>query len=344
MLRAYAPGTIDVMLSRRGFVAGSAGAWLVGCLARRFDGDARTVADVVPAEPRRDGAGVALRRALGTAALPLVDPFLMLDEIRSADPADYRAGFPTHPHRGFETVSYVLAGAFEHADSVGNRGSIADGGAQWMTAGRGIVHQEMPHGDGQGRMHGFQLWANLPKAQKMTAPRYQEVKAGDVTEETDDDGTRARIISGEFWNRRGPVEGVAASPQYVDIWVPPGVERTIPVERSRNAFAYVFEGSGTFRDGSAPRAVATDTVTSGGLLDDDRATYGTDVANRSLTVFDAGDEIRLRAGAQGMRFLLVSGAPIKEPIAWYGPVVMNTQDEIKQAFAQLRAGTFLDIR
>ena len=192
----------------------------------------------------------------------------------------------------------------------------------------------MPHGDPQGRMHGFQLWANLPKAQKMTDPRYQEVKAADVTEVTDDDGTRARVISGEFWGQRGPVEGVAASPQYVDIWVPPGVERSIPVERSRNAFAYVFEGSGTFRDASAPRAVATDRVTAGGLLDDDSAAYGTDVANRSLTVFDAGDEIRLRAGDEGMRFLLVSGAPIREPIAWYGPVVMNTQEEIRRAFAR----------
>jgi redox-sensitive bicupin YhaK (pirin superfamily) len=161
---------------------------------------------------------------------------------------------------------------------------------------------------------------------------------------TDDDGTTVRIIAGEFWGRRGPVEGIAASPQYLDITVPAGIERTIPVARSQNVFAYVFAGGGAFRDASEPRAVATDVVTPGGLLDDDRVRYGTDVANRSLTVFDAGDEIRVRAGEHGIRFLLVSGAPIKEPIAWRGPVVMNTHEEIAQAFAQLRAGTFLDVR
>jgi redox-sensitive bicupin YhaK (pirin superfamily) len=202
----------------------------------------------------------------------------------------------------------------------------------------------MPHGDAAGRMHGFQLWANLPAAQKMTAPRYQEVASKDIEEVTDDDGTTVRIIAGEFWGRRGPVEGIAASPQYLDITVPAGIERTIPVARSQNVFAYVFAGGGAFRDASEPRAVATDVVTPGGLLDDDRVRYGTDVANRSLTVFDAGDEIRVRAGEHGMRFLLVSGAPIKEPIAWRGPVVMNTHEEIAQAFAQLRAGTFLDVR
>ena len=268
----------------------------------------------------------------------------MLDDFRNDVPDDYLRGFPWHPHRGIETITYVLAGTVDHADSLGNEGAIGAGDVQWMTAGRGIVHQEMPHGDPAGRMHGFQLWANLPSAQKMTAPRYQEVASKDVTEVTDDDGTKVRIIAGEFWGRRGPVEGIAASPQYLDITVPAGVERTIPVARSQNVFAYVFDGSGAFRDASEPRAVATDVVTPGGLLDDDRARYGTDVANRSLTVFDSGDEIRVRAGDEGMRFLLVSGAPIREPIAWRGPVVMNTQEEIAQAFAQLRAGTFLDIR
>ncbi|MGD9906441.1 MAG: pirin family protein, partial [Vicinamibacterales bacterium] len=272
------------------------------------------------------------------------DPFLLLDDFRNDVPADYLKGFPWHPHRGIETITSVLAGTVDHADSLGNSGAIGAGDVQWMTAGRGIVHQEMPHGDAAGRMHGFQLWANLPAAQKMTAPRYQDVKAGDVTEVTDDDGTRARVIAGEFWGRRGPVEGIAASPQYVDLWVPPGRERSIPVERSRNVFAYVFEGGGRFRDASAPRPVATDRVAPGGLLDDDAATYDTDVANRSLVVFDAGDEIRLQAGDEGLRFLLVSGAPIREPIAWYGPVVMNTQEEIRRAFAELRNGTFLDQR
>jgi redox-sensitive bicupin YhaK (pirin superfamily) len=304
----------------------------------------RAVRSHVLATPTLEGAGVHLRRAFGFGDTESTDPFLLLDDFRNDVPDDYLRGFPWHPHRGIETITYVLAGTVDHADSLGNEGAIGAGDVQWMTAGRGIVHQEMPHGDAAGRMHGFQLWANLPAAQKMTAPRYQEVASKDIEEVTDDDGTTVRIIAGEFWGRRGPVEGIAASPQYLDITVPAGIERTIPVARSLNVFAYVFAGGGAFRDASEPRAVATDVVTPGGLLDDDRVRYGTDVANRSLTVFDAGDEIRVRAGEHGIRFLLVSGAPIKEPIAWRGPVVMNTHEEIAQAFAQLRAGTFLDVR
>jgi len=304
----------------------------------------RPVKRHVTSLPTLEGAGVHLRRAFGFGETEDVDPFLLLDDFRNDVPDDYLAGFPWHPHRGIETITYVLAGTVDHADSLGNTGAIGPGDVQWMTAGRGIVHQEMPHGDPQGRMHGFQLWANLPRAQKMTAPRYQEVASTDVTEVTDDDGTKVRVIAGEFWGRRGPVDGVAADPQFVDITLPPNVERTIPVVRSKNVFAYVFDGDGRFRDASAPRPVVTDVVTEGGLLDDDSATPGTDVANRSLTVFDTGDEIRVRAGERGLRFLLVSGAPIREPIAWRGPVVMNSHDELQQAFAQLRNGTFLDIR
>ncbi len=294
--------------------------------------------------PTLEGAGVHLRRGFGFGETNDTDPFLLFDDFRGDAPDDYRKGFPWHPHRGIETITYVLAGTVDHADSLGNAGAIGPGDVQWMTAGRGIVHQEMPHGDAHGRMHGFQLWANLPAAHKMTAPRYQEVASQDVTEVTDDDGTRVRVICGEFWGRKGPVEGVAADPQYLDVWVPPHVERTIPVMRSRNVFAYVFDGDGRFRDASSPRPVVTDVVTEGAMLDDDAATPSTDVANHSLTVFDAGDEIRVRAGERGLRFLLASGTPIREPIAWRGPVVMNSQDEIQQAFAQLRAGTFLDIR
>ncbi len=294
--------------------------------------------------PTLEGAGVHLHRAFGFDETSDVDPFLLLDDFRNDAPAGYEAGFPWHPHRGIETITYVLAGTVDHADSLGNAGAIGPGDVQWMTAGRGIVHQEMPHGDPLGRMHGFQLWANLPATQKMTAPRYQEVAARDVTDVTDDDGTRVRVICGEFWGRRGPVEGVAADPQYLDITVPPNVARTIPVLRSKNVFAYVFDGDGRFRDASPPRPVVTDIVAEGAPLDDDSATPGTDVANRSLTVFDAGDEIHVRAGERGLRFLLVSGAPIREPIAWRGPVVMNSQEELQQAFAQLRNGTFLDIR
>ena len=304
----------------------------------------RAVRKHVTATPTMEGAGVHLRRAFGFGDTVTTDPFLLLDDFRNDVPDDYLRGFPWHPHRGIETITYVLAGTVDHADSLGNQGAIGAGDVQWMTAGRGIVHQEMPHGDQAGRMHGFQLWANLPASQKMTAPRYQDVSAGDVAEVTDDDGTKVRVICGEFWGRRGPVDGIAADPQYLDITIPAGVERSLPIARSKNVFAYVFDGQGSFRDASDPRPVATDIVAPGGLLDDDRARYGTDVANRSLTVFDSGDEIRVRAGEQGLRFLLVSGAPIGEPVAWHGPIVMNTQQELQHAFAQLRNGTFLDVR
>jgi redox-sensitive bicupin YhaK (pirin superfamily) len=229
----------------------------------------------------------------------------------------------------------VLAGTVEHGDSLGNRGHMGAGDVQWMTAGRGILHQEMPKGDTQGRMHGFQLWANLPRALKMTAPRYQDVAARDIPEVTDDDGVTARVICGEFWGKKGPVEGVAADPRYLDISVPPGRTKRLPVERSRHAFAYVFAGGGSFRDASDPQAVRTETVHPGGATSDDF------VSNRSLVLFDSGDEITVTAGPDGIRFLLVSGTPLAEPVAWRGPIVMNTQDELAQAFAELRNGTFI---
>ncbi|MGE3469645.1 MAG: pirin family protein [Vicinamibacterales bacterium] len=301
----------------------------------------RAVRSHSTSSPTIEGAGVRLRRAFGFGDTEHVDPFLLLDDFRNDVPDDYLRGFPWHPHRGIETITYVLAGTVDHADSLGNAGAIGPGDVQWMTAGRGIVHQEMPHGDSQGRMHGFQLWANLPAAQKMVAPRYQEVGAADIPVVVDDDGTAVRIVCGEYWGRRGPVDGIAAEPQYLDVTVPAGLERSLPVARSRNAFAYVFDGGGSFRDGSTPRAVATDVVTDGGQLDDDRARYDTGVGNRSLVLFDAGDEIRVRAGEHGLRFLLVSGAPIREPIAWRGPIVMNSDDELRRAFLELRAGTFL---
>jgi redox-sensitive bicupin YhaK (pirin superfamily) len=204
-----------------------------------------------------------------------------------------------------------------------------------MTAGSGIIHQEMPQGDAGGRMHGFQLWANLPRPLKMTAPRYQDVKAGDVPTVTDDDGTHVRVICGSFWGQRGPVDGIASDPRYLDISVPPGRRRRIEVALGANAFAYVFAGSGTFRDASDPRAVATELVGQGDTP------IVTDVGNRSLVVFDRGDEITVQAGDEGIRFLLVSGRPIEEPVAWYGPVVMNSGAELRQAFAELREGTFI---
>lgn len=295
----------------------------------------RPVKKLTKAKPTLEGAGVHLRRAFGFGNTSDFDPFLLLDDFRNDNPDNYLAGFPWHPHRGIETITYVLAGTVEHGDSIGNRGRIGAGDIQWMTAGSGILHQEMPKGDPTGKMHGFQLWANLPSSLKMTPPRYQEIKSADIPEVTDDDGTQARIVCGEFWGRRGLVEGIAADPVYVDITVPPGKRKTFAVETKSHAFAYVFAGSGKFCNASEPLAVPTESV---GWLD---TTPPTEADNRSLVLFDTGDEVTVQAGEEGVRFLLVSGKPLREPVAWYGPIVMNTQDELRQAYEELRQGTFL---
>jgi len=286
-------------------------------------------------KPTIEGADVHLRRAFGFGNTSEFDPFLLLDDFRNDIPDDYLAGFPWHPHRGIETITYVLAGSVEHGDSMGNRGTITAGDVQWMTAGSGIIHQEMPKGDPAGRMHGFQLWANLPAALKMTAPRYQEVKAPDIPLVTDDDGIQVRIVCGSFQGTRGPVDQIAADPIYLDVAVPPGKRKILPVETSRHAFAYVFAGAGKFCDASGPLAVPTEAA---GWLD----TSPPEAAdNRSLVLFDRGDEVAVQAGKDGIRFLLISGQPLEEPVAWYGPIVMNTQEQLRQAFEELRAGRFL---
>jgi redox-sensitive bicupin YhaK (pirin superfamily) len=295
----------------------------------------RPIKLVKKAKPTLEGAGVHLRRAFGFGRTSEFDPFLLLDDFRNERPEDYLAGFPWHPHRGIETITYVLAGTVEHGDSMGNRGVIAAGDVQWMTAGRGIIHQEMPKGDPDGRMHGFQLWANLPSSLKMTAPRYQEVKAADIPVVTDDDGTRARVVCGSLWGTSGPVDEVAIDPVYLDIEVPAGKRKTIPVETTRNAFAYVFGGTGKFCNASAPLAVPTEPA---GWSD---TTPPALADNRSLVLFDRGDELTVEAGDEGVRFLLISGRPLGEPVAWYGPIVMNTQAELRQAFEELQQGTFL---
>src|SRR5436305_10087131 len=300
----------------------------------------RPVKRMLHTKPTLEGAGVKLQRAFGFGNTSEFDPFLLLDDFRNDDPNDYLAGFPWHPHRGIETITYVLAGTVAHGDSLGNRGSLGAGDVQWMTAGSGILHQEMPKGDAAGRMHGFQLWANLPSSLKMTAPRYQDIAARDIPEVTDDDGTTARVICGSFWGKTGPVEGVAADPRYVDVSVPPGQRKRIAIERSRHAFAYVFAGSGSFRDASEPRAVATERVGTGSGSDPEIDRTG----NRSLVLFDSGDEISVQAGDEGIRFLLVSGKPIEEPVAWYGPIVMNTEQELQRAYDELRDGTFIKER
>jgi redox-sensitive bicupin YhaK (pirin superfamily) len=298
----------------------------------------RPIKSVTTAQPTIEGAGVHLRRAFGFNETNEFDPFLLFDDFRSDNPQDYLAGFPWHPHRGIETITYVLAGTVSHGDSLGNSGTLKAGDVQWMTAGSGILHQEMPKGDAQGRMHGFQLWANLPASLKMTEPRYQDILSGEIPEATDDDGTRVRVICGSFWGKSGPVEGIAADPRYLDVRIPPRKRKTLPVASSQNAFAYIFEGSGSFRDASEPRAVRTELVRNGG------EGLTRELGNRSLVLFDSGDEVVVQAGERGVRFLLASGRALREPVAWRGPIVMNTQEELRSAWAELQDGTFIKRR
>ncbi len=296
----------------------------------------RPIKQISGTQPTMEGAGVKLNRVFGFGDTSLTDPFLMMDDFRSDRPEDYLAGFPWHPHRGIETITYVLAGSVEHGDSLGNRGTLGAGDVQWMTAGSGIMHQEMPQGDPQGRMHGFQLWANLPSRLKMTEPRYQDVPAGEIPEIIDDDGTVVRVVVGNFWGKTGPVDEIAADPQYLDIFVPPGKRKVFPVDTYRQAFAYIFEGSGSFRDASDPFGVLTEKQING-----EEVHVRDQSGNRTLVVFDTGDEVVVQAGEHGIRFLLVSGAPIKEPVAWHGPIVMNTREELHQAVRDLQNGTFI---
>jgi quercetin 2,3-dioxygenase len=288
------------------------------------------------AMPTMEGAGVKLHRAFGFQDPSELDPFLLFDDFRNERPEDYLKGFPWHPHRGIETITYVLDGTVEHGDSLGNTGLLGAGDVQWMTAGSGIMHQEMPQGSATGRMHGFQLWGNLPSSQKMTAPRYQDVKAADIPVVTDDDGTTVKVITGEFWGKTGPVDRIAADPQYLDVFVPAGVRKTFRIDTYRRAFAYIFEGAGAFVDASKPGGVLLEKEFAGQELNI-RDMSG----DRTLVRFGTGDEVTVQAGPDGVRFLLISGAPIDEPVAWHGPIVMNTREELMQAMQELRNGTFI---
>lgn len=299
----------------------------------------RPVKQVAEAQPTIEGAGVKLRRAFGFGNTSDFDPFLLFDDFRNESPEDYLAGFPWHPHRGIETITYVLKGTVDHGDSLGNSGTLGAGDVQWMTAGSGILHQEMPKGDDRGKMHGFQLWANLPSSLKMTKPRYQDVPAVEIPEVGDEDGTLVRVVCGSFWGKKGPVEGIAADPRYLDVWVPPFKRKSLPVATTQHAFAYIFEGSGTFRNASKPFDVKTDQV---GAMNTTHV--GEEMGNRTLVLFENGDEVTVQAGEQGIRFLLVSGKPLEEPVAWYGPIVMNTQEQLRQAYAELHNGTFIKER
>ncbi len=296
----------------------------------------RPILETRRAQPALEGAGVKLHRAFGFHDPSELDPFLLFDEFGSDIPEEYLRGFPWHPHRGIETITYVLSGQVDHGDSLGNTGRLGAGDVQWMTAGSGILHQEMLQGDATGRMHGFQLWGNLPAAQKMTAPRYQDVTAADIPQVIDDDGTRVKVIVGNFWGQSGPVDGIAADPQYLDVFVPAGLRKTFRIDTYRRAFAYVFEGQAAFADASPPTGV---------LLEKEVAGQEVNIRDlsgqRSLIRFGTGDEVTVQAGPEGVRFLLISGAPIAEPVAWHGPIVMNTQAELTQAFQELRNGTFI---
>jgi len=297
----------------------------------------RRVAKVWKSKPTREGAGVDLRRAFGFQEVPQLDPFLLLDDFRSNEPAEYRRGFPWHPHRGMETITYVLAGTVEHGDSLGNRGVIGPGDVQWMTAGSGIIHQEMPKGDAEGRMWGFQLWANLPRSHKMMDPRYREVKRDDIPVVETAGGARVRVIAGEVDGVRGPVREVVTEPQYLDVSLPAGRTFTHAVDPAHTVFAYVIEGEGYFdleRDPYAREA------TGESYFDMARPCV---CGNHSLVIYGPGDDVAVSTEAKPVRFLLVAGRPLREPVAWYGPIVMNNQAELQIAFREYEEGTFVKV-
>jgi len=295
----------------------------------------RRIATVWKSEPTVEGAGVRLRRAFGFHEVPQLDPFLLLDDFRSDTPEDYLAGFPWHPHRGIETITYVLDGAVEHGDSLGNSGVISSGDVQWMTAGSGIVHQEMPKGDARGRMGGFQLWANLPARQKMMAPRYREVKGSDIPVVKAAGGAQVRVICGEVEGVRGPVREIVTDPQYLDVALPAGRTFAHPVRTGHTVLAYVIDGEGYFDSGRDPFARE---AVGGRWFDLERPCA---CGAQTLVLYGSGDGVAVTAERKPVRFLLISGEPIREPVAWYGPIVMNTQEELRAAFQEYRDGTFV---
>ena len=286
--------------------------------------------------PVIEGAGVRLDRAFGFGNTSQFDPFLLLDDFRNDNPNEYIKGFPWHPHRGIETITYILKGSVEHKDSLGNSGKLSDGDIQWMTAGSGILHQEMPLGNDKGEMHGFQLWANLPSNLKMTIPNYQDVKSDAIKVIEDDDGTLIKIIIGNYKGYKGIINGIASDPQYFDIYIPPNKIKSFQIPTYNNCFAYVFEGNAKFDYSSKPQGIKIEKT-----INNEEYTIRDMSGNKTLITFDTGNEIKLLSGNNGVRFLLVSGAPIQEPVAWHGPIVMNTDNEIKQAMYELNNGTFI---
>jgi len=280
--------------------------------------NARMIRRVIKSRPTREGAGVHLKRVFGNNEVPLFDPFLMLDDFRSDNPDHYRAGFPWHPHRGIETITYVLNGDVEHGDSMGNKGIISSGDTQWMTAGSGIIHQEMPRGDYEGRMEGFQLWSNLPRSHKMMEPRYRDIKSAQVPEVGLENGTKIKVICGRVGKHEGPVKGIISDPEYLDVSVPAKAEFIHPTKLGHTVFAYVIEGQGNFEDAKKHM-----------------------IGNGTVCLYAEGDHIAVTTAHDPVRFLLISGKPIGEPVAWYGPIVMNSDEELQLAFEEYQNGTFI---
>jgi redox-sensitive bicupin YhaK (pirin superfamily) len=281
----------------------------------------RTIQKIIRGKHTVEGAGVHLKRVFGFDGVEAFDPFLLFDDFRSNEPEYYLKGFPWHPHRGIETITYMIDGRVEHGDSMGNKGIIGSGDVQWMTAGSGIIHQEMPLGDESGDMGGFQLWANLPASMKMMDPRYREVKSGDIPCVVMDNGATVRIISGTVAGHTGPVRDIVIDPEYIDVTVPPGSEFLHPTKTDHTVLAYVFEGRAAFAQASESSA-----------------------SNGQLVLFGEGDHIAVATATDPVRFLLISGKPIREPVAWYGPIVMNTQEELRIAFEEYNNGTFIKHR
>jgi len=298
----------------------------------------RKIKKILKSKPTVEGAGVHLKRAFGYDQVPLLDPFLLLDDFHSDHPNDYLKGFPWHPHRGIETITYMLYGKVEHGDSMGNKGTISSGDVQWMTAGSGIIHQEMPKGQKDGLMWGFQLWANLPASHKMMEPRYRDVKSKEIPEVTLDRGVKVKIICGEVNGLKGPVQDIVIDPEYLDITVPSKSSFTHPVKRGHTVLAYVIEGAGYFDPGRDTYAYEVEGTN---YFDFKRECF---MSSETLILFDEGDEVVISTEEKPVRFLLISGKPIGEPVAWYGPIVMNTQEELKIAFEEYQNGTFIKVK
>jgi redox-sensitive bicupin YhaK (pirin superfamily) len=295
----------------------------------------REIAKVRKSVPTLEGAGVHLKRAFGFSQVPEFDPFLMLDDFRSDTPAHYLKGFPWHPHRGIETITYAIRGSIEHGDSMGNKGVISAGDVQWMTAGSGVIHQEMPRGDPRGSMGGFQLWANLPRNRKMMDPRYRDVKSATIPGIVQGSGAKVRIIAGTVDGIQGPVRDIVIDPGYLDVTVPAGAVFTHPTPRGHTVLAYVIDGRGYFCKERKPFSYAMEGVN---YFDMKRDPF---LVNGDLAHFADGDQVMVTTETDPVRFLLVSGKPIREPVAWYGPIVMNTNEELRVAFEEYNNGTFV---